>query len=106
MADLSKLTGKFGGDFQKLMDNVKSMINPGPVPEIAKNDPIGYRLSKVVEAVKTITDNHSKQGEEIAKLNAMLGEMAKEFAMLKPCDKKEDVAAKASAKDKEKEKAK
>jgi hypothetical protein len=106
MADLSKLTGKFGGDFQKLMDNVKSMINPGPVPEIAKDDPIGYRLAKVVEAVKIITDNHSKQGEEIAKLNAMLGEMAKEFAMLKACDKKEEVTAKVTAKDKEKEKAK
>lgn len=75
-------------DFSKLnlkgiMDNVKAMIGQNPIPEAAKDDPIGYRLSELSKSVKSLADLHTQEADEIAKLNTMLGELYQNLAQTK-----------------------
>lgn len=66
-------------DFSKIVENVKSMISTPQIPEDAKGDPIGYRLSELSKTVKVIIETHSALGTEIAKLDAMLSTVYQEL---------------------------
>lgn len=76
MADLSKITGKF--DLQKIINDVKSMISPEPIPEANKNDPIAYYLSGLNKLVKELAENHTKEADIIAKVSSTLGSLYQE----------------------------
>jgi len=77
MSDLSKIAGKF--DLQKIIGDVKSMINPVVIPEANKDDPLAYCLSELGKVVKELTENHAKQADNIAKVNALLGTLHQEI---------------------------
>ena len=91
MTDLSKITGKF--DLQKIIDDVKSVITPPPIPEASKDDPIGYRLSELNKLAKELAETHTKQADSIAKLNVELGELYKEISKKGLTQAKPEVAA-------------
>jgi len=76
MADLSKITGKF--DFQKIVNDVKSMISPAPIPEANKNDPIAYHMSELNKHTKSLAENHANQADIIAKISNVLDALYQE----------------------------
>ena len=72
------MAGKF--DIQKIIDDVKSIVTPAPIPEANKDDPAGYHLSELGKLVKELADNQNKQADTLAKVNAILGELYQELA--------------------------
>ena len=76
MADLSKITGKF--DLQKIINDVKSMISPVPIPEANKSDPVAYYLSELNKLAKDLAEVHTKQADLIAKVSSVLGNLYQE----------------------------
>ena len=77
MADLSKITGKF--DLQKIINDVKSMISPVPIPEANKSDPVAYYLSELNKLAKDLAEVHTKQADLIAKVSNVLGNLYQEI---------------------------
>lgn len=62
-------------NLQDIMKNVKAMINPTVIPEDAKKNPIGYRLSELNKIIASLSELHTKQADELARLNLALGEL-------------------------------
>lgn len=77
MTDLSKMVGKFG--LQKIIDEVKAVIAPAPIPEAAQGDPVGYCLAELSKLGQEIADNHTKQADVLARFSAMLGNLHQEL---------------------------
>lgn len=75
--DLSKL------NLKGIMDNVKAMIGQTPIPEVSKDDPIGYRLSELSKITKSLADLHAKEADEISKLSNMLGALYQDLTQVK-----------------------
>lgn len=71
------MAGKF--DIQKIIDDVKSIVTPAPIPEANKDDPVGYHLSELGKLTKELAENHTKQADTLAKVNAILGELYQEL---------------------------
>jgi len=69
-------------DFSKIVENVKSMISSPQIPESAKNDPIGYKLSELSKTLNELVETHKKLGDEIAKLSMMLNSIYQEVLPL------------------------
>ncbi len=80
MADLPKITDKF--DFQKIINDLKSMIGPVVIPEANKDDPIAYCLSELSKLAKDLAESHSKQADTIAKISTMLGTLHQEIVKI------------------------
>ena len=69
--DLSKLTEKL--DMQTIIDNVKSVINPGSViPDEGDGDPVVTAFVELHKSMKNIAETQAQQAQEISKLNNML----------------------------------
>jgi hypothetical protein len=81
MADLSKITGKF--DLNKIINDVKSIITPSPIPEANKDDPVGYYLSELNKLIENLAENNTKQADNIAKASSILGTLQQELTKLK-----------------------
>lgn len=60
-------------DFQKIINDVKSIISPAPIPEANKDDPVGYHLSEMNKMLKELAEYHTKQADIMSKISATLG---------------------------------
>jgi len=70
------MAGKF--DLQKIINDVKSMITPVPIPEANKDDPVAYYLSELNKLTKELAEAHTKQADIIAKVSPVLGNLYQE----------------------------
>ena len=83
MTDLPKISG-----LQKVISDVKAMISSTLVPEANKDDPLGYYVFELSKLVKELTDNHTKQGDIVANMNNMLGNLSQALISAKKIDPK------------------
>ncbi len=67
-------TSKF--NLQKLISDVKSLINSVPIPEASKDDPVGYYLGEIGKAVQNITELQNQQMDMLTKLMETVGNLA------------------------------
>ncbi|MCL5260284.1 MAG: hypothetical protein M1561_01170 [Gammaproteobacteria bacterium] len=91
MPDVSKIKGKF--DLQEIIKNVKSILGPAPIPEAAKDDPIGFCLTEIGRSLQQIAVLSTKQADEIAKINNLLGTLSQTLTLLKKGAHEEAVPA-------------
>lgn len=80
--DISKLTNKI--DIQNFVKNIKSMITPGmEISEIAKdNNVLIQKLLQVTQGLKNLVELHTKQADEIAKLDNLVGSLYQDISLL------------------------
>ena len=76
--DLSKL------NLKGIMENVKAMIGQTPIPEAAKDNPVGYNLAELSKAIKTLAELHSQSADAIAKIDTTLGNLYQNLTAVAP----------------------
>lgn len=78
LPNFSKLAEKL--DLQGIMQNVKSVINPGSViPEHLEGDPVVAKLALIHSAMQTVKQLHDQQEQEITKINTIIASIYKDI---------------------------
>lgn len=69
--DFTKIVEKL--DLQNIVDNVKSVINPGSViPDEGGGDPVLTAFVELHKSIKNVAEIQAQQAKEIARLNNMI----------------------------------
>jgi hypothetical protein len=97
--DISKLTGKI--DLQGIVKNVKSIISPGSeIPQTVSENSLTYKLLEIAKGLKTLVDLHTKQADELARIDGLVGSLYHDIDAL---DKSTAVGGESVNENKEKE---
>ncbi len=70
MADTSKF------NLQKIINDVKSLINSAPVPEANKDDPLSYFLNEIGKNLQALNELQNQQTNLLTKTMETVGNLA------------------------------
>ena len=84
--DFNKLKDSMGG----LVDNLKSMINPGGgTPTVSPDDGLGLKIAQITILIKEISSAQSEYVEKLNKINELLNSAFHDIEILRT-EKKAD----------------
>ena len=87
-------------DFDSLVDNIKSVINPaGGTPEVDPNDALGVKIASLSVKVQELMQSQQEQIQELAEVNKLLNGLFQDLeAIRNPTPTEKEGGAAASAK--------